>query len=42
MFQGGLFYKLFFITIDNKGQVVISPNKKTVVVYMVEELKVLV
>jgi len=42
MFQGGLPHELFFITIDNWKQVIIGPNKKTVVVYMVGELKVLV
>ena len=42
IFQGGPPHKLFFITIDNRGQVIISPNKKTVVVYMIGELEVLV
>jgi len=42
MFQGGSPHELFFITIDNQGQVIIGPNKKTVVVYMAGELKILV
>ena len=42
MFQEGLLYELFFIAINNRGQVIISPNKKTVAVYIVGELKVLV
>ena len=42
MFQEELPHKLFFIAIGNKGQVIIGPNKKIVVVYVVGELKVLV
>ena len=42
MFQGGLPHELFFIAIDNRGQVIIGPNKKMVATYMVEELEVLV
>jgi len=42
MFQGGPPYELFFIAIDNQGQVIIGPNKKTVATYMVGELEVLV
>ena len=42
MFQGGLPYEPFFIAMNNQGQVIISPNKKLVVTYMVRELKVLV
>ena len=42
MFQGELLYKPFFIIIDNQGQVIIGPNKKTVATYMVGELEVLV
>ena len=42
MFQGGPPHKPFFIAIDNWGQVIIGPNKKTVAMYVVGELKVLV
>ena len=42
MFQGGLLHEPFFIAIDNQGQVIIGPNKKTVATYVVEELKVLI
>jgi len=35
-------HKPCFITIDNKGQVIISPNKKTVAIYIVGKLKILV
>ena len=42
MFQGGPLHKPFFIAIDNLGQVIIGPNKKTVVMYVVGELEVLV
>ena len=42
MFQEGPLYKLFFIAINNRGQVIIGSNKKIVVVYVVGELEVLV
>ena len=42
MFQGGLLHEPFFITIDNQGQVIIGPNKKTAVTYIVGELEVLI
>jgi len=42
MFQGGPPHELFFIAIDNQGQVIIGPNKKTVATYIVGELEVLV
>ena len=42
MFQGGPPHELFFIAIDNRGQVIIGPNKKMVATYVVEELKVLI
>jgi len=42
MFQGGPSHKPFFIVINNQGQVIIGPNKKTVATYVVGELKVLV
>ena len=42
MFQGGLPYEPYFIAIDNRGQVIIGPNKKTVATYVVEELEVLI
>ena len=42
IFQGGSLHKPFFIAIDNQGQVIISPSKKIVAIYVVKELKVLV
>jgi len=42
MFQEGPPHKLFFIAIDNQGQVIIGPNKKMVAAYIVGELEVLV
>jgi len=42
MYQEGPPYKLYFIAIDNQGQVIIRPNKKTVATYAVEELEVLI
>ena len=42
MFQERLPHELFFIAIDNQGQVIISPNKKMVATYMVGELAVIV
>jgi len=42
MYQGGPPYEPYFIAINNRGQVIIGPNKKMVAIYMVEELKILV
>jgi len=42
MFQGGPLHKPFFIAIDNRDQVIIGPNKKTVAMYVVGELEVLI
>ena len=42
MFQGGSPHEPYFIVIDNKGQVIISSNKKTVATYVVGELEVLI
>ena len=42
MFQEGLPHKPFFIAIDNLSQIIIGPNKKTMAMYMVEELAILV
>jgi len=42
MFQEGPPYELYFIAINNQEQVIIGPNKKTVAIYMVRELEVLV
>ena len=42
MFQEEPLHKLYFIAINNWGQVIISPNKKMVAIYMVGELEVLV
>ena len=41
MFQGRPLHEPFFIAIDNKGQVIIGPNKKTVAMYVVGELEIL-
>jgi len=41
MFQGGPPHELFFIAIDNRDQVIIGPNKKTVAMYIVGELEIL-
>ena len=35
IYQGGSSYESYFITIDNKGQVIIGPNKKMVAIYVV-------
>jgi len=35
MFQGGPLHELYFIAIDNWGQVIIGPNKKMVAIYVV-------
>ena len=42
IFQEELPHKPYFIAIDNQGQVIIGPNKKIVVTYVVGELEVLV
>ena len=42
MYQGGPPHKPYFIAINNRGQVIIGPNKKTGATYMVGELKMLV
>ena len=42
MFQGGPPYEPYFITIDNRGQIIIGPSKKTVATYVVGELEILV
>ena len=42
MFQEGSPHEPYFIAIDNQGQVIIGPNKKTVAMYIVGELEVLV
>ena len=39
--QGEPLHEPYFIAIDNRGQVIISPNKKMVATYVVEELEVL-
>ena len=41
MFQGGPPYEPYFIATNNRGQVIICPNKKTVAIYVVGELEVL-
>jgi len=42
MFQGGPLHEPYFTTINNQGQVIIGSNKKTVAIYVVEELEVLI
>jgi len=42
MLQGGLPYEPYFIVVNNRGQVIIGPSKKTVAIYMVGKLEVLV
>ena len=42
MFQGGPPHEPYFIAIDNKEQIIIRPNKKTVAIYMVGELEILI
>jgi len=42
MFQGRPPHDLFFIAIDNRGHVIIGPNKKMVAICAVGELEVLV
>ena len=42
MFQGGLPHEPYFIAIDNWGQVIIVPNKKTMATYVVGELEMLI
>jgi len=42
MFQGGPPHKPYFIAINNKDQIIISPSKKIVATHVVGELEVLV
>ena len=42
MYQGGPPHEPYFIAIDNQEQAIISSNKKTVAMYVVGELKVLI
>ena len=42
IYQEGPPHKPYFITINNWEQAIISPNKKTVVMYVVGELEVLI
>ena len=42
IYQRELPHELYFITINNWGQVIIRPNKKMVATYMVGELEVLI
>jgi len=42
MFQEGPPYESYFITINNWGHIIISPNKKTMATYVVRELEVLI
>jgi len=42
MFQGRPLHEPFFIAIDNRNQVIIGPNKKTVAIYVVGKLEVLI
>ena len=42
MYQGGPPHKPYFIAINNQGQVIIGLNKKTVTMYVVRELEMLI
>ena len=42
MFQEGPPHEPYFIAVDNRGQVIIGPSKKTVATYVVGELEVLI
>ena len=42
MFQGGPPHKPYFIAMDNKDQIIISPSKKIVATHVVGELEILV
>jgi len=42
MFQGGPPHKPYFIVVNNRGQVLIGPNKKIVATFVVGELEVLI
>ena len=42
MYQGGPPHESYFIAIDNRDQIIIGPNKKTVAMYVVGELEILV
>jgi len=42
IFQGGPLHEPYFIAIDNKDQVIISPSKKIMAIHVVGELEVLV
>jgi len=42
MYQEGPPHKPYFIAIDNQGQAIIGPNKKTVAMYVIRELEVLI
>ena len=42
MFQKGPLHELYFITIDNREQIIIGPSKKIVATHVVGELEVLI
>jgi len=42
MFHGGPLHEPYFIVIDNREQVIISPSKKIVATHVVGELEVLI
>ena len=42
MFHGGPPHESYFIAINNREQVIISPSKKIVAIHMVGELEVLI
>jgi len=42
MYQGESPHEMYFIAINNREQVIIGPNKKTVATYVVGELEILV
>ena len=42
MFQGGPLHEPYFIAINNREQIIISPSKKIVATHVVGELEVLI
>ena len=42
MFHGGPPHEPYFIAINNRKQIIISPSKKIVATYIVEELEILI
>ena len=42
MFQGGPPHEPYFIAINNRKQIIIGPSKKTVAIYVIGKLEVLI